>query len=155
MADGVLHIPHPYPQGQAEKWIAKCQRQAKKGKAAVFAILPKQDTEMIGVIELTINPVHQHAELGYWLGKSYWNQGYCTEAVRAAIHFGFTMLGLNRIYANHFKRNHASGRVLEKIGMQYEGCSRQHFKKNNIFEDSVRYGLLREDFMRQHSLVSQ
>lgn len=153
VADGVLHIPHPYPRGVAEKWVARCQRKAKKGIGATFAVVPKYDTATIGVMELTINPVHQHAELGYWLGKPYWGQGYCTEAAQAVTHFGFTTLGLNRMYANHFKRNHASGRVLEKIGMQCEGCSRQHFKKNNIFEDSVRYGLLREDFMRQHSLV--
>ncbi len=57
------------------------------------------------------------------------NRGYCTEAAEAVVWYGFEVLGLNRIYACHFKRNPASGRVVRKIGMTHEGCLRQHVKK--------------------------
>jgi len=53
---------------------------------------------------------------------------------------------LNRVHARHFKSNPASGRVMQKVGMKYEGCLRQHFKKWGNYEDSEMYGILREEF---------
>jgi len=53
---------------------------------------------------------------GYWMGRPYWRNGYCTEAGLAVLEYGFAVLNLNRIHAHHFKRNPASGRVLEKLG---------------------------------------
>ena len=84
------------------------------------------------------------AELGYWIGKPYWGQGYCTEAARATLDFGFEQLGLNRIFAHHFARNPASGRVMQKIGMTREGRLRQHVKKWDAFEDLELYGILKD-----------
>ena len=77
----------------------------------------------------------------------YWNNGYGTEAVQAVLKYGFEVLGLNRIHAKHFKRNPASGRILQKIGMKYEGCQRQHFKKWDNFEDIELYGILRSEYV--------
>ena len=57
--------------------------------------------------------------------------------------FGFRQLGLNRIYAGHFTRNPASGRVMQKAGMSYEGRLRQHTKKWDAFEDVEIYAVLR------------
>lgn len=60
--------------------------------------------------------------------------------------YGFEELNLNRIYAQHFKSNPASGRVMQKVGMKYEGCQWQQYKKFGVFEDSVMYGILRQEF---------
>ncbi|WP_425286314.1 GNAT family N-acetyltransferase [Candidatus Fukatsuia endosymbiont of Tuberolachnus salignus] len=48
------------------------------------------------------------AELGYWLGSPFWRQGYATEATLAVLHFGFTQLSLNWIYASHLIHNPAN-----------------------------------------------
>ena len=93
-----------------------------------------------------IDKQNNSAELGYWIGKPYWNSGYATEASRAVLKYGFEVLGLNRIHASHFRRNPASGRIMEKIGMKYEGCLRQHFKKWGKFEDLETYGILRSEY---------
>ena len=100
---------------------------------------------LIGAVGLRLELDDRRAELGYWIGKPYWNQGYCTEAARAAIQFGFEQLELNRIFANHFVRNPASGRVMQKLGMVYEGRLRQHVKKWDAFEDLELYGILKDD----------
>ncbi|MCK4349435.1 MAG: GNAT family N-acetyltransferase [Candidatus Krumholzibacteria bacterium] len=50
------------------------------------------------------------------------------------------------VYAHHFTRNSASGKVLENIGMRREGVLRQHVKKWGRFEDIIVYGILREDY---------
>ena len=63
------------------------------------------------------------------------------------LHFGFTTLKLNRIYAYHLPRNPASGRVMQKMGMTYEGLLRQAAKKGDSFEDLILYAILREDFL--------
>jgi RimJ/RimL family protein N-acetyltransferase len=84
--------------------------------------------------------------MGYWIGAPYWNRGYATEAARAVLRFAFDTVGLHRIYATHFTRNPASGRVMEKTGMQREGVWREHLMRGERFEDAVVYGILREEW---------
>ena len=59
------------------------------------------------------------------------------------------VLGLQRIFAGHFTRNPASGRVMQKAGMAYEGCFRKHLKKWGVFEDLAYYGIIRADYDSQ------
>lgn len=68
-------------------------------------------------------------------------QGYCTEAAKAIVAFGFQQLKLQRIFAIHMTKNTASGRVMQKIGMTYEGVLRNHIKKNGDFVDVEVYGI--------------
>jgi RimJ/RimL family protein N-acetyltransferase len=79
----------------------------------------------------------------------YWNRGYCTEASRAVIELGFTQLGLHRIQARHLTRNPASGRVMQKLGMQPEGVNRDAILKNDRFEDLATYAILADEWMRR------
>ena len=78
------------------------------------------------------------------LGRPFWGRGYATEAARAVIEYGFSVLNLHRIYAMHFSRNPASGRVMEKCGMVHEGRFREHVRKWGVFEDVDLRGILRE-----------
>ena len=146
IASTTQNIPHPYEDGMAEEWIGTHQEKYEKGELVNFAITLRSGKSFIGVIGLEINQTDENAELGYWLGKPYWNLGYATEAAEAVVRYGFEVLGLNRIYARHFKRNPASGRVLQKLGLTYEGCLRQHVKKWEAFEDMEHYGLLRSEY---------
>ncbi|KKL20477.1 hypothetical protein LCGC14_2455040, partial [marine sediment metagenome] len=91
---------------------------------------------------------HQ-AELGYWVGKPYWDQGFCTEAAYAVLRYAFREMGLVRVHAAHLWRNPSSGRVMQKIGMQHEGRRRQHTKKWDVLEDLELYGILRADWERR------
>ena len=142
----VYRIPHPYEEGMAEEWIRACADAYKRDEAINFAITLRTDKNLIGGIALRLDQENERGELGYWIGKSYWNCGYATEAAKAVVAYGFKVLKLNRIYAYHFTRNLASGRVLEKVGMRYEGYRRQHTKKWGNFEDSMGYGMLKADF---------
>jgi RimJ/RimL family protein N-acetyltransferase len=107
-----------------------------------FAIVLRERGELCGSIGLLINSRDANAELGYWIGVHYWGQGYATEAAREIVRYAFEQLGLHRIYAAHFGTNPASGRVLQKIGMRYEGTRREHHRKWGEYEDRVEYGLL-------------
>jgi RimJ/RimL family protein N-acetyltransferase len=102
---------------------------------------------LIGAVGLELDRGNDRAELGYWIGKPYWNKGYGTEAAREVVRYGFEVLGLNRIFAGYFARNPASGRIQEKIGFRHEGVQAQHIKKWDRFEDVVMMGMLRRDFL--------
>jgi ribosomal-protein-alanine N-acetyltransferase len=98
------------------------------------------------VISLNVTQRHQHGEVGYWLGLPYWNRGYTTEAGSALLAYSFTELQLHRILARHFTRNPASGRVMQKMGMTFEGVLREHVCKGEQFEDVALYGILRREW---------
>lgn len=144
----MTRIPHPYEDGVAEEWIRSTHEEFEKGEGATFAMTLREEGSLIGVIGLGCKDVHSTAELGYWVGKPYWNHGYCTEAARVVLAYGFEELRLNRIYAYHFKRNPASGRVMQKIGMQHEEDYPKEARKCGIFEDLVLYGILKSDFVK-------
>lgn len=146
IGDTTGRIPHPYEDGMGEQWIATHRPRYQNGVAVTYAIERRSDGRLIGAVGLEIDAHDAKAELGYWTGKPYWNRGYCTEAAKEVLRFGFGVLGLNRIEARHFTRNPASGRVLQKIGMRHEGHLRQSIRKWDKFEDLELYAVLKSDF---------
>lgn len=144
-----LNIPHPYEDGMAEAWIRTHQPAFEEGTVITFAITERHSWALCGAIGLSISVPHHHAEIGYWIGRPYWNQGYCTEAATGVLRYGFEELALHRIFARHMRRNPVSGRVVQKIGMTYEGRLREHYSKWGAFEDIEMYGVLREEWQQR------
>jgi RimJ/RimL family protein N-acetyltransferase len=154
VAATTLNIPHPYEDGMADSWIRTHPESFAKRESATFAVTLKPGVDepaLIGAMGLTLAMPHTRGELGYWIGKPYWGQGFCTEAARAVLTFGFESLNLGRIFARYMDNNPASGRVMEKIGMQYEGCLRQHVNKWGQLVDIILYGILRPEYLAPHS----
>ena len=144
VAATTLRIAHPYTEEDARGFLEL----AKEPDKLWLAVTLRTNGRQIGGIGLRIEKQHRHAELGYWLGVSYWGKGYATEAARELLRHGFEDLGLHRIFATHFKHNPASGKILKKIGMSYEGCQREHLLKWGEFVDSEMYGILRREWER-------
>lgn len=145
VARNTLAMPFPYLDGMAESWIGNHIEDYKDGKSAIWAITLIDTYQLIGAIGLSLQLQYSHAEIGYWIGKAFWNNGYCTEALKEAIAFGFDQLKLHKIYASHFGNNPQSGKVMQKAGMQYEGTLRSHMFHWNEYKDLVQYGIWRED----------
>jgi ribosomal-protein-alanine N-acetyltransferase len=147
VADTTLNLPHPYEVRDAEQWISSQPVRFASSSSVAYAVTRRTDGILLGAISLMeISARHRRAELGYWLGVPFWNQGYMTEAAAALIGYSFSELGLHKITAGHFTRNPASGRVMQKIGMIYEGVQRQHVCKNGVFENNALYGLLADEW---------
>ncbi len=146
IAANTLLIQHPYPEGAAEEWIKGHDEQSPNH---IFAITLRSGVEAMGAIGLHVELKHERAEIGYWLGVPYWGHGYTTEAARAVVSYAFASGGINRVFACHFTRNPASGRVLLKIGMQHEGTMRQHIVKWGEHVDVDYYGIVREDWEKK------
>jgi RimJ/RimL family protein N-acetyltransferase len=146
IADTTLAIPHPYELDHARAWIAQQRREAARGRAVNFAIRTRGTAALIGSVGLRdIDPEHLQAELGFWIGREWWGNGYAQEAAAAVIEFGFDSLNLNRICGHHMDRNPAAGRVLLAVGMQREGLLRQRVRKWGAYEDVVLYAIVRDD----------
>ncbi|MCL2285897.1 MAG: GNAT family N-acetyltransferase, partial [Firmicutes bacterium] len=131
-------------------WFAKYE----KPDYYNWAIELKSSGEVIGRFR-GINPSDRanKIELAYELGQNWWGQGFMTEAVNAALHFFFNDVGFNRVYAGHASENPASGKVMQKCGMTYEGTMRQHTKCNVGLVDEVFYGILASEFIMKQILV--
>jgi RimJ/RimL family protein N-acetyltransferase len=150
IAATTLHIPHPYSEKLAQTWIKGQPVLFENGDGVVFAVVLRREGQLIGCVGLTCDAANHSAELGYWIGVPYWDRGYATEAARMGVAFGFAYFGLHRIKSSYFASNPASGRVMEKIGMHYEGRRRdQLFKEGRGYEDVVEYGILCSDFNAQ------
>ena len=141
-----IAIPHPYEDGLAQQWIATHQSQFESGQGVHFAVVAREEHALCGVVGLEIHAQNNNAMLGYWMGLPYWGRGYCTEAARAVVKYGFQEVGLHRIHSEHFGCNPASGRVMQKLGMKREGCLRGHILKWGQYEDTVKYGLLANEW---------
>lgn len=142
-----ISIPYPYEKGMAEEWISTHEQLEKLGDYK-FAIDLKSENKLIGAIEIVVVEEFQHGILGYWLAKPYWNQGYGTEALARVIQFGFEQLGLNKVVGEHFDTNMASGRIMEKNGMQFEGRLRQHKMKWGHFMNVDMRGILKSEWVK-------
>ncbi len=151
VASTTCAIPHPYEDGMAEEWISTHQPAFEKGSGINLAITLKdtektEETILIGAIGIGIDQTEKIGELGYWVGKPYWNSGYCTEAAKALVTYAFDVLGLTSIHAFYFQRNPASGRVLKKIGMQFEEDFPKGVEKWGKLEDLVKYSIQNQNF---------
>jgi [ribosomal protein S5]-alanine N-acetyltransferase len=150
IADTTLNILHPYPEGGATEWIVAQQLRCEAGELVNFAMVSKDAEQLIGVAGfINVNSRSQRGELGYWVGKPFWNRGYATEAVQALLTYAFGTLNLHRVHGSVFKRNPASRRVFEKNGLSYEGCWRAHEKKWDQYEDVLVYGILKGEWDRK------
>ncbi len=118
-------------------------------KSDFYAWGIEQDGEIIGSIgAFDIDDYIESCEIGYSLGYKYWGQGLITEAVKAVVEYLLTDVGFNRIHASCHKDNVGSEKVMNKIGMHYEGKLREATKgQDNKLADLLLYAILKSDYI--------
>jgi ribosomal-protein-alanine N-acetyltransferase len=120
--------------------VSMCWYQHGQGR---WAVIPNEDSRLIGWSGLEYLPEVDETEVLYLFGPAYWGKGYATEAAHASLRWGFEELQLERIIGVVFPENAASRRVLEKIGLVYEGrrtISECHMVQYAITRDVFRPG---------------
>ncbi|MDE6274664.1 MAG: GNAT family N-acetyltransferase [Clostridiales bacterium] len=103
--------------------------------------------------DICVSSVDTHSQsgmLGYCMAKKFWGQGFMTETLKAVLKFCFEEVGFHRIYSVHSAQNPASGRVMEKCGLKYEGTLRDGFKLHSTGEwtDIDVRAILKEDYLK-------
>ncbi|HEX9447908.1 MAG TPA: bifunctional GNAT family N-acetyltransferase/(deoxy)nucleoside triphosphate pyrophosphohydrolase, partial [Dongiaceae bacterium] len=114
-------IPFPYQRQMAVDFILS-QAEVSRTGSFNLAITRKTDGQLLGCIGLIRGAQSEEAELGYWLGKPFWSQGYASEAVGRLVEFAFAELGLHQLIASAVPTNLASHRVQEKNGFVVDGA---------------------------------
>ncbi|MFB4166264.1 GNAT family N-acetyltransferase [Alteribacillus sp. JSM 102045] len=118
-----------------------------KGDLAPFGIELKETNELIGTIDYVWwEKGHAAAEIGYVLTPNYWGKGIVPEAAAKLASFGFEHMGLVRIEARCYAENINSIRVMDKIGMTYEGTLRQRMLVKGVRRDIKIYGMLKHEW---------
>lgn len=119
-----------------------------RGDLLAWGLVLKEDGAFVGTcgLDAGYEPEHARAEMGYALSREHWGRGLMPEAVRTVLAFGFGSLGLNRVQARCAAENLASARVMEKVGMTYEGTLRESEYLNGAYTDMRLYSILRREF---------
>lgn len=152
IADMTLNIPHPYLEQHAIFWINMAHQGIAKNDKYIFAIRLKESGLFIGGMGLHVDNNYDRAELGYWIAKPYWNQGYATETLSALLEFGFGKLLLQKVFATHLIENPASGKVMRKNGMIKEGELKDHYKKQNQYKTVIQYRITKQEYAQHREL---
>ncbi len=139
-----------------QKFIAYALQQYKNHALAPWGIEYKKNGKLIGTIDfVSWQPFHHRAEIGYVLSPDYWGQGIMTEAGKRILAFGFEKMDLVRIYARCTVENTASARVMEKLGMSFEGILRKEaFIKGKHYDMKI-YSILREEWASLHEMKKE
>jgi RimJ/RimL family protein N-acetyltransferase len=124
VAKNLARCPHPYREEDARIFLALAAEGRARGSDFNFAIVRKRDDAYVGQIGLHLKK--GRFELGYWLGKPFWKQGFASEASRRVALFAFKELKALSIWAGWFVDNPASGHVLEKLGSRPDGRELRH-----------------------------
>ncbi len=130
-------MPYPYTEEAAIDWLSSLEN----GEVVAGITLGQAIIGLTGFAPLPSDPAS--AEVGFWLGKPYWGQGYATEAVGALIRHAFRTTPVKRLECAHFLDNEASRRVIAKLGFRETGHGRARCQARRAAFDTVRYEMLR------------
>ncbi|MEP1231493.1 MAG: GNAT family N-acetyltransferase [Litorimonas sp.] len=119
-------FPHPFPPLSAEFRLMYLKQQWRRDLAFPYAIT-LDGKDLIGMADLFRKTTSDHFELGYWVGRPFWGQGYATEAASALIQHAQRTVGITYIKAGVFTDNPASLRVLTKLGFTLTGLDEAYF----------------------------
>ncbi|MBA3927363.1 GNAT family N-acetyltransferase [Listeria rustica] len=111
-----------------------------------YGIEIAETSKFIGTIDIRVDQLNKSGCLGYALNKSYWGNGYMTEAGFAMLDLAFKTLELERVTSLHDVRNPASGNVMKRLGMTYEGTLRKNRFVKKEFVDDAHYSILKEEY---------
>ncbi len=130
-----------------KRYLSYITGRYKAGEFYDWAIVLAASGKMIGTCGFTdIDAENDLAEIGYVVNPDFWGQGIACEAASAVIDFGFERLGLHRIEAKYMLGNVRSSRVMEKLGMTYEGERREALYINERYVSYGVYSILRDEY---------
>jgi len=113
----------------------------------LFVIHDKATDAVIGSCNYHIwMKKHARAEIGYAIEEQFRNQGIAKEAMKQVLQYGFDQMKLNRVEAFIGPQNIPSTRLVSHFGFTREGLLREHYYKNDHFEDSVCFSLLKDEY---------
>lgn len=142
----MLFAPHR-DISESVRSVEKALRRYEEGKCYRFCVALRESDELIGVIEpLRFNETAGTCSFAYMLGQEFWGQGYGAEALKALLDFLFGKMGMERVEADHMAENAASGAVMRKVGMVFQGIVPGKYEKDGVLHDAVQYVITKDQW---------
>jgi len=103
--------------------------------------------------EITLSSIQrgplQSAFIGYWIDEAVAGRGLMPEAVVMVMQYAFDSLRLHRIEINIIPRNGASRRVVEKLGLRFEGVAERYLEIDGVWEDHAHFAMTSEEWVER------
>jgi RimJ/RimL family protein N-acetyltransferase len=138
-------LPHPYPTHAARDFIIWQIREREAGRSHVVVIRNRET--VVGLCGLHNIVEGYSGELGFWIGRPYWNQGYATFGADAVLRFAFLSIRLQSVYAKVLETNRSSRRVLEKLGLSFAWTEKHEEPKWDPQERLVVYDIAHSQWL--------
>lgn len=143
----LLWSTHP-DRAHTKRYIKALEKYYAKGMFYDWGIEETESGRLIGTCGFArIDGENRTAELGYVLRADRWGMGYAAEAAREVLRVGFCELGLHRIEARYMVDNAPSARVMEKLGMRFEGIKRAELFVKGKYRDIGYYSILKDEYI--------
>jgi len=133
-------FPHPYSEADGHRFLEYLNKTREECVAGI--VVHDEVAGALGV-QFRTDVERCSAELGFWLGESFWGRGIATAAVRSFTQWAIPRFELTRVYAEVFAENRASEMVLKKAGFVSVGLLRKAAIKNGVYHDYRLYDLVR------------
>ncbi len=140
-------IPKDYTRKYAKKYFRLIRENIANMRAFELGMFLKTNGRYLGNIGLiNISLAHKHADISYYIDKDFRNMGFTTEAAYQMIKFAFEFMHFEKVTGICMSSNTASRRVMEKIGMKFEGTMRNELLKNGVYYNLDRLSILKEEY---------
>lgn len=120
-------------------------------KEYYFSVYSSEDGRYLGIALVMVSfrgKLALSGEIGYFLLPEFWGKGYATEIAGKMIEFCFEHLKLHRVIASCNSNNYKSENIMKKLGMQKEGEFRKARYKNGSWDNELKYGILKDEWVK-------
>ncbi len=140
--------PHP-SRSYTKEYLEYVATRYLAGEFYDWAVTDAVTGKMIGTCGFTkFDYTSNSAEVGYVLNPVFWGHGYASEALNTVLDYGFSNLKLNRIEARYMEGNSASRRVMDRVGMTYEGMLRQSLLIHGEYRNVCVCSILSSEYIK-------
>jgi [ribosomal protein S5]-alanine N-acetyltransferase len=130
----------------AQEYVDLAMAAARATPRLRYDLVAEADGRFLGTGRIVASdPLNASGDIGYAIRQAEWGKGYASAVARQLLELGFAQLGLHRIWATVHPENAAGVRVLEKVGLRYEGRLRDHYHVPGGWRDSLLYAVLATD----------
>ena len=134
-------------QKETERYIKLLQKKYTAGVFNDWGLVLKESGKFIGTCGFTSFDYEKNtAEIGYVLNQAYWGKGYAVEAARCVMEFGFENFGLCGYCAKCMEGNDSSMRVMQKLGMSFEGIYKNGMFIKGAYKTIIVYNVTKEKY---------
>jgi hypothetical protein len=147
-------FPYPYKRDDALAFIESTRIAYLEGIGIHLGIALNGTGVLVGAIGVKhLDMNNKRGEIGYWVGKEFWGNGYAKEAIKLILGLSFSRIGMNKISANVFPFNTRSISMLSNLGFRKDATLRENIAYGENFIDELVYSILKSEYTEKAQMI--